>query len=417
MVALSVLLFSGFVFAQAAFSVVTVPGASPNSPIAVNNAGQVMVNTGTSISTQVSLWSSASGAQSMDLVGTNSTGSSINNSGDVVGAADPNDTGYLQAFIWQTAGGEQWLGSLGGNFSVAVGVNNTGAVAGMSLNAADHQHAFLWTQAAGMQDLTPNLTSVGGATAVAVNSSNQVVGYYFPNGSSNTLGFTWTKAGGLVNLGLAGTLAQAVNDAGTVVGQWPSATGYLHAFSWTQAGGIEDLGSLGGESSALSINSQGWIVGTYLVSTGKGLLHGFLWTATGGMQDFTTLAGLIAGEQICSAQVNDLGMIAISTNKGGYLLLPKVTGKFATSGSPSVVGQLVTFTATLSSIAGPPSDGETVTFSAGGTALGSATIAGGVAEYTTSALTAGSHAITVNYLGDVSHPAVKFSALTQVVSK
>ncbi len=296
-------------------------------------------------------------------------------------------------------------------------MNDTGAVAGMSLNGADKQHAFLWTQAGGMQDLTPNLSSVGGATAVAVNSSNQVVGYYFPNGSNNTLGFTWTKAAGLVNLGAAGTLALAVNDAGTVVGQWPSASGYLHAFSWTQAGGILDLGSLGGESSALSINSQGWIVGTYLVSTGKGLLNGFLWTATAGMQNFTTLAGLAASEQICSAQVNDLGMIAISTNKGGYLLLPKVTGEFATSGSPSILGQPVTFTATLSSIAGPPPDGETVTFSAGGTLLGSANIAGGVAEFTTSALAVGSHAITVNYPGDVSHPAVKFSALTQVVSK
>jgi probable HAF family extracellular repeat protein len=416
-VALSVLLFSGFAFAQVAFSVVAVPGSSPNSPIAVNNAGQVMVNTGTSISAQVSLWSSASGAQSMNLVGTNSAGASINNSGDVVGTGDPNNTGYLQAFKWQTVGGEQWLGSLGGNFSAASGVNDAGAVAGMSLNAANYQHAFLWTQAGGMVDLTPNLTSIGGATAVAVNSSNQVVGYYFPNGSGNTLGFTWTQAGGLVNLGAAGTLALDVNDAGTVVGQWPSATGNSHGFSWTQSGGIQDLGSLGGESAALSINSQGWIVGNYLISTGKGLLHGFLWTATAGMQDFTTLAGLIASEQISSAQVNDLGMIAISTNKGGFLLLPKVTGRFASSGSPSVAGQPVTFTATLSSIAGPPPDGETVTFLTGTTVLGSATTAGGVAEFTTSALKAGSHGITVEYPGDVSHPPAKFAALTQVVSK
>ena len=40
---------------------------------------------------------------------------------------------------------------------------------------------------------------------------------------------------------------------------------------------MTDLGTLGGvASSALSINSQGWIVGTSLTTSGNGLLHGLL---------------------------------------------------------------------------------------------------------------------------------------------
>ena len=81
-----------------------------------------------------------------------------------------------------------------------------------------------------MQDLTPQLTSSGGATAMAVNSANQVVGYYYPNGNSGALGFLWTQNGGLQNLGAAGTLAFGINDSGTVVGQTPVAKGYRHAF-------------------------------------------------------------------------------------------------------------------------------------------------------------------------------------------
>lgn len=413
-----VLLFAGLASAQAVFTAMKVPGSSPNSMISINNGGSVVVNTGNTSSFQVSVWSRLSGEQSVGLIGNNSGGAAINNSGEVVGAGDPDNSGDLQSFLWQSNSGAQWLGSLGGNLSAASGLNDSGAVVGLSYNGADYQHAFLWTAANGLQDLTPDLTSVGGAFATAISNSNEVVGYYFPNGSRNTVGFTWTETTGLQSFGASGTLAFAVNGAGTVVGQSTFANANKHAFSWTPDAGITDLGSLGGSSSsATGINMLGWIVGTSLTSSTKGLLHGFLRTPTAAMKDLNTMAALSANIQITAASVNDAGVIAASTNKGGYLLVPKMTANFKSSANPSIVGQPVTLTATITSIVGAPPDGDTVLFSTGGKVLGTATLSGGVAQFTTSAIAIGSHAITANFSGDANYLPTKYAnALTQVVN-
>ncbi len=83
------------------------------------------------------------------------------------------------------------------------------------------------------------------------------------------------------------------------------------------------------------------------------------------------------------------------------------------SPNPSVFGQSVTFTATVSSAADTAPTG-TVTFSDGATSLGTGTLASGQATFTTSSLAIGSHSITGQYGGD-RISGVSSGSLTQTV--
>jgi hypothetical protein len=71
-----------------------------------------------------------------------------------------------------------------------------------------------------------------------------------------------------------------------------------------------------------------------------------------------------------------------------------------TSGSPTYVGQAVTFTATVTSGQGAIPDGELVTFYDGTTAIGTGATANSMAKLTTSSLTAKKHTIKAAYPGD-----------------
>jgi hypothetical protein len=90
----------------------------------------------------------------------------------------------------------------------------------------------------------------------------------------------------------------------------------------------------------------------------------------------------------------------------------------ASSVNPSVFGQSVTFTATVSAVApGVGTPTGTVTFKDGSTVLGTGTLSLGVATYSTSALSVASHSITAVYGYDSNFTGSTSSAVTQVVNK
>jgi hypothetical protein len=76
----------------------------------------------------------------------------------------------------------------------------------------------------------------------------------------------------------------------------------------------------------------------------------------------------------------------------------------------------VTFTAVITSGAGAPQDGETVTFKHGTTVLGTGPLSGGSASFTTSALPVGTNRITALYGGDIKFAASTSNTVKQVVN-
>ena len=89
----------------------------------------------------------------------------------------------------------------------------------------------------------------------------------------------------------------------------------------------------------------------------------------------------------------------------------------SSSANPATFGQAVTFTATVQPTAGGVPTG-TVTFFDGGAQIGSATLSGGVAQFTTAggALVAGTHSITARYSGDTNFVSSTSGALAETVS-
>ena len=92
------------------------------------------------------------------------------------------------------------------------------------------------------------------------------------------------------------------------------------------------------------------------------------------------------------------------------------TTEVASSANPSVVGQTVTFTATVNASSGAGVPTGNVTFSDGVTTLDTTSLSSGQATFTTSSLTLGAHTITVAYGGDANFPASSGS-LVQTVNQ
>jgi hypothetical protein len=132
-----------------------------------------------------------------------------------------------------------------------------------------------------------------------------------------------------------------------------------------------------------------------------------------------TASALNAGSRTITARYSGSTKYATSS-----ATLTQTVDKVATtttitnaSPSPSTYGQPVTFTATVSTTAGSASG--KVEFKRGTVALGSGTLSGGVASYTTTAtqIPGGEDAITAVYNGDANHDAGTSTAYTQTVNK
>ena len=148
----------------------------------------------------------------------------------------------------------------------------------------------------------------------------------------------------------------------------------------------------------------------------------------------TAMGNGLLGTNVASAQISNIALIggpatslywipptaayyamgqegANSFNYGGPGAPSPTTTALATSANPSPAGQEITFTATVS----PTSATGLVIFVDGSNTLGSATLSGGTAALTTSALALGNNSITATYGGDANDSASWSAALIERV--
>ncbi len=95
--------------------------------------------------------------------------------------------------------------------------------------------------------------------------------------------------------------------------------------------------------------------------------------------------------------------------------VPATTTTLASSVNPSLKGQAVTFTAVVTSRAGAPPDGEIVSFIKGKAVLGTGSLRGGSASFTTSKLPVTTNKITALYGGDSNFVGSTSNLVLQVV--
>jgi hypothetical protein len=92
------------------------------------------------------------------------------------------------------------------------------------------------------------------------------------------------------------------------------------------------------------------------------------------------------------------------------------TTAVVSSGTPSIVNQAVTFTASVTPSSGMIPNGEVVTFYNGANTIGAAGTANGTAVFTTSSLPVGANSITATYAGDETYESSTSKSLRQVVN-
>jgi probable HAF family extracellular repeat protein len=211
----------------------------------------------------------------------------------------------------------------------ANGINASGVVVG-TLAVGATLRAFKYQD--GVMTTLGGLTLSGTGSALGINASGQIVGSSDAIEPNNVVPHAFLYMDGAMrDLGVAGS-ANAINDAGVIVGGMYVQNGSLmHAFVRID-GVIQDLGTLysgssTAKSSANAINSSGQIVGNSQTLAG-GLLttHAFL-HSDGAMLDLNNLLEGAPGWTLKSASgINDAGQIvglgSIDGVTHGYLLTP-----------------------------------------------------------------------------------------------
>jgi uncharacterized repeat protein (TIGR03803 family) len=119
---------------------------------------------------------------------------------------------------------------------------------------------------------------------------------------------------------------------------------------------------------------------------------------------------------ITAAYSGDSNFAGGSSSLSQVVILYPTKTTVTSSASTSIIGNPVTFTATITQAQSKSiPNGEIVTFYNGSTSIGTGTTASGVATLSTTALSVGTHSVTATYAGDSTLQTSTSSAIQQVV--
>lgn len=322
-----------------------------------------------------------------------SVGMSINDSGHVAGYSF-SATGATHAFLYN--GQMQDLGVLSqsSDFSRALTINNGGEVAGHSVTDSSESHGFVFDGTKGLRDLNTLIPAGSGVlfnVANGINAAGQIAGAGDSGGQTLALLLTPVQA-----------TTTSVADATATYSDNPQQVS-LTATVQASGGATIDEGTV-----TFQIRSNGTDIGAAVTSSP--LTNGVA------VVNYTLPGGTAAGDYTIEATYND-GPKFTGSSGVGTLTVHKVATSTALTSSvnPSVFGQPVTFTATVTSSGGVPSGN--VEFKDGAQLLGTVALSGGVATLTTSKLAVGQHSITAVYVGNSNFDPSTSPVLTQTVNK
>jgi hypothetical protein len=214
-----------------------------------------------------------------------------------------------------------------------------------------------------------NVQYSGSSTAPVAAGAYTITGNFAPSDTTDYNSLTGAAAGNFV-INKATPTLKVTDSSVTYIGSAQSAT-----VSGSVPGTVTAVFYSG--SSAAPINA-----GTYAITANF---------TPADTTDYNSLAGVSAGN----------------------FVINKATPTIALSSSlnPSKTGTSVTFTATL-----PVSATGTVTFKDGGSTIGTGTLSGGRASWSTSSLSKGTHSITASYGGDTNYKTATSSTLKQTMN-
>ena len=207
------------------------------------------------------------------LGGNSSQAYGVNIHGQVVGSAIT-ATGAEHAFLYRN-GVMTDLGVLnhGDTFSRAYGINDSGVVVGQSLGATSDPFIY----ADGHMSFVGSLGGNYGS-ADAINNAGQIVGI---SADANGVTHAFRSTGGtMLDLGVLSaaqnySTAHGINSAGDVTGYSQTDAVNYDAFLY-RAGSLQDLGNAYANSRGFSINDAGYIAGDSIINA-AGDQHAFVW--------------------------------------------------------------------------------------------------------------------------------------------